>query len=194
MRLLLGLRCTERSDYEMNYQYHVQGLIYNLIKHTQYAHIHDKGGFKFFCYSNIIPIWSPIMKDDIRTLIISSPDLNFISVLYEKMEKLNEVISIGTMKFRVDSVQRLDVRIPENRPFTMITGTPIVVRIPRDKYQKYGIKPPIDHDYLYWRAEYPLELFLSQLWENLQRKYNEYFRVGSASLPERHKQAARQLP
>ena len=91
MRLLLRLRCTERSDYEMNYHYHVQGLIYNLIKHTQYAHIHDKGGFKFFCYSNIIPITSPIMNGDIRTLIISSPDINFISVLHEKMEKLNEV-------------------------------------------------------------------------------------------------------
>jgi CRISPR/Cas system endoribonuclease Cas6 (RAMP superfamily) len=58
----------------VNYLYNIQGLIYNLIKETQYAYVHDKKGFKFFCFSNIIPISSPIVKDDVRTLIISSPD------------------------------------------------------------------------------------------------------------------------
>jgi CRISPR-associated endoribonuclease Cas6 len=177
MRLLLRLRCTEKCDYEMNYHYHLQGLIYNLIKDTQYAHIHDKGGFKFFCYSNIIPISSPIMNDDIRTLIISSPDVNFISVLQDELKKLTKMINIGTMKFKVRSVQRLEVKIPTNGTFTMITGTPIIIRIPQEKYKKYGIKPAIDYEYLYWRADHPLELFISQVWENLQRKYNEYFKI-----------------
>jgi CRISPR-associated endoribonuclease Cas6 len=62
----------------------------------------------------------------------------------------------------------------------MITGTPIIIRIPREKYIKYGISPPSNYDYLYWKADHPLELFLSQLWVNLQKKYNEYTKTNIA--------------
>lgn len=81
------------------------------------------------------------------------------------------------MKFTVHSVQKLDVRIPRDRPFAMITGTPLVIRIPLEKYKEYGITSAIDYEYLYWRADHPLELFISQLWDNLQRKYNEYLAI-----------------
>ena len=114
------------------------------------------------------------------TLIVSSPDSNFISVLHEKMEKLNDIIKIGAMRFKVDSFQRLYVKAPEDGPFTLITGTPIILRIPREKYEKYGIRQPLHYKYLYWRADHPLELFLSQLWDNLQRKCNEYFKIDVA--------------
>ena len=81
MRLLVALRSVKKSIYEMNYHYHLQGLIYSLINGTRYEYIHDKNEFKFFCYSNIFPISNQIMKNDIRKIIISSPDADFISVL-----------------------------------------------------------------------------------------------------------------
>lgn len=62
MRLLVTLRCVGKCNYEMNYHYHLQGLIYGLINGTRYEYIHDKDGFKFFCYSNIFPISNQIMK------------------------------------------------------------------------------------------------------------------------------------
>jgi CRISPR-associated endoribonuclease Cas6 len=165
----------------MNYHYNLQGLIYTLIKDTEYAYVHDKAGFKFFCFSNLIPITSPIVNGEIRTLVVSSPDISFISVLYEKMKMLDGLIKVGNMKFRFDSAQRLNLKVPETGSCTMITGTPIIIRIPWEKYKKYGISPPINYEYLYWRRDHPLEVFLSQLWDNLQRKYNEYFRIDNAN-------------
>ncbi|MGC2598584.1 MAG: CRISPR-associated endoribonuclease Cas6 [Nitrososphaeraceae archaeon] len=166
----------------MNYHYHLQGLIYGLIKGTSYGHIHDKDGFKFFCYSNIIPISSPIMNDDIRKIVISSPDVDFISVLYDQFNTWDNVIGIGSMKFKVDSLSILESKIPSHIPFTLITGTPIIIRIPREKYKKVGVEPRMEYQYLYWRKEYPIELFISQLWQNLLRKYTEYFNIDSAHL------------
>ena len=182
MRLLVTLRCIDECNYEMNYHYHLQGLIYGLIKGTRYEYIHGKDGFKFFCYSNIIPISSPIMNDDIRKMIISSPDANFISVLHDQFNTLNKVINVGSMKFKVDSVNRLERKIPSHIPFTMITGTPIIIRIPREKYVNYGIESRLGYEYLYWRKDYPIELFICQLWQNLLRKYIEYFKIDLAHL------------
>lgn len=166
----------------MNYHYHLQGLIYGLIKGTRYEYIHDKDGFKFFCYSNIFPISNQIMKNDIRKMIISSPDPNFISVLDDQFNSFSKVINIGNMRFELDSVKRLEMKIPSHLPFTMITGTPIIIRIPREKYAKYEIESSLDYEYIYWRKDYPIELFISQLWQNSLRKYTEYSKIDLAHL------------
>jgi Methyltransferase domain len=148
----------------MNYHYHLQGLIYGLINGTRYEYIHDKDGFKFFCYSNIFPISNQIMKNDIRKMIISSPDPNFISVLDGQFNSFSKAINIGNMRFELDSVKRLDMKIPSHLPFTMITGTPIIIRIPREKYVKYGIASRLDYEYLYWRKDQPARLADLQSW------------------------------
>ena len=84
-------------------------------------------------------------------------------------------ITIGSMRFTIDSVNKLDIKIPHNVPFTLITGTPIIVRIPKEKYKQHGINPKNDYNYLYWRIEHPIELFVSQIQNNLSKKYNEYY-------------------
>ena len=38
----------------------------------------------------------------------------------------------------------------------------------------YGIKPDKDYDYIFWRSEYPIDLFTLQVENNLLKKYNEY--------------------
>ena len=70
-----------------------------------------------------------------------------------------------------------DVRIFETKlkpPFTLITGTPIIMRISRERYQKFDIETRYPYAYVFWRKEYPLEMFTRQLEENLCSKYAEF--------------------
>lgn len=80
------------------------------------------------------------------------------------------------MQFEIDSLEVLLPEVPIGRPFSIITGTPIVMRIPKQKYQMYseGIEPKKEYEYLYWRSEHPISLFVSQLEDNLLKKYSEY--------------------
>lgn len=175
MRLLIRLRCIERCLYEMQYHYHLQGFIYNLLKGSRYHYIHDKEGYKFFCFSNIFPI-KDLEKDDLRTLIISSPVGEFIEYLYKMLSQSSQSqINIGCMKFRIDSAEKLVIKIPNNLPLTLTTGTPIIVRIPREKYGSYisGTRSK-NYDYIYWRSDHPIDLFITQLENNLFKKYIEY--------------------
>ncbi|MEM4090779.1 MAG: CRISPR-associated endoribonuclease Cas6 [Thermoplasmatales archaeon] len=175
---MIRLRCIEDSKYEMLYHYHLQGFIYNLLEGSKYDYVHDKEGYKFFCFSNIFPA-RDLVKNDLRTLIISSPDSEFVCHLNEMLSRQSNAITIGSMKFKIDYVDKLDVRLPGNSPFTLITGTPIIIRIPREKYKAYGIDPKGRYDYVYWRSDHPIDLFISQLENNLRKKYAEYFGFGN---------------
>jgi CRISPR/Cas system endoribonuclease Cas6 (RAMP superfamily) len=48
MRLLVKLLCVESSQYEMQYHYHLQSFIYNLLRDSNYHSLHNKEGYKFF--------------------------------------------------------------------------------------------------------------------------------------------------
>jgi CRISPR-associated endoribonuclease Cas6 len=49
--------------------------------------------------------------------------------------------------------------------------------VPREKYKSYNIKPIKDYEFLYWRTEHPIELFMLQLKNNLLKKYMDYFQL-----------------
>ena len=174
MRLLVKLLCTEIVSYETQYHYHLQSFIYNLLRDSKYNNLHDKEGCKFFCYSNVFPV-NDLQEGDNRTLIISSPDRGVIEYFYKALNPTSGEIRIGRMRFRVKSCHPINVKIPEGLSFTLVTGTPIVIRIPRERYKVYGIEPPRNYDYLFWRAEHPIEAFISQIENNLLKKYYEYY-------------------
>ena len=181
MRLLIKLKCIEDGQYEMQYHYHLQGFIYNLLKGSKYHYIHDKVGYKFFCFSNIFPV-NPLITGGYRNLIISSPNEDFILYLYEQLLHLvNSHIKIGQMKFIINTVDKFYVKLPIDFTFTLITGTPITIRIPREKYKVYGINPKSNYEYVYWRSDHPIDLFISYLQYNLTKKYNEYFGLNSGN-------------
>src|SRR5215216_3993706 len=119
MRLLIKLLCIESSLYEAQYHYHLQSLIYNLLMDSKYHYLHDKEGYKFFCFSNIFPSYN-LRKGDYRTLIISSPNKEFIEYLYQAFQLLKTEIKIGSMRFRLDSCHKIDIGLPENAPYTLI--------------------------------------------------------------------------
>jgi CRISPR-associated endoribonuclease Cas6 len=130
-----------------------------------------------FCFSNIFPA-EDLGMNDIRTLVISSPSSEFISLLYEMVSRYKntaEIVRVGHMKFRIVSHHTSYVKVPDDHHFNLITGTPIIVRISRESYETRGVKPRKDYPYIYWRSEYPVDLFISHIENNLRKKYCSYF-------------------
>ena len=183
MRLLLKLRTLKDQTYDLKYHHKLQGFIYDLLNGTPYAKLHDRKGYKFFCFSNIFPLEN-MRTGDIRNLIISSPDAGLIEVLNRRLAEAVEEekpANIGEMSFKLEEVRLLKPKLW--RSCKLITGTPIVVRIPKENYGKYGIKPPKDYDYVYWRKQYPFKAFIKQLEENLFKKYGEFCRRSLKEFP-----------
>ncbi len=185
MRLVIRLRAIENTPYEMQYHYHLQGFIYNLLRGSIYDQIHDKQGYKFFCFSNIFPA-RDLLQNDLRTLIVSSPNGEFIKYLYEILQLSlgrGREVMIGIMKFKIDSLDKLIVKLPNTTPFGLITGTPIIVRIPKEKYKGYDFEQTKkEYDYVYWRSEHPIDIFITQLENNLLKKYVLYHRILTDSI------------
>jgi len=170
MRLLLELSSQCNSAYEPSYYTKLQGFVYNLFRKSPYRVLHDKKGYKFFCFSNIFPI-GDFKEGDKRHLLISSPDIGFIRTLQENLADLKEDIHIGDLSFKVESVRLLQPKLRNNT--RLITATPIILRIPKANYEKYGIKS--DKEYVFWQPEYSFEAFIKQLEENIFKKYNEFY-------------------
>ncbi len=157
----------------MQYHCHLQGFIYNLLKGSIYDQLHDSKGSKFFSFSNIFP-FNDIRQNDIRNLIIASPDEQFIRYLYDILQvRRAREISIGNMKFKINFLQELYTRIPDSNSFNLITGTPIIIRIPKEKYKDYGYES-IYENFTYWKNEHPIDVFITQLTNNLLKKYAQY--------------------
>lgn len=171
MRLLLYFQSQNNSAYDLRYNHKLQGFIYNLIKETPYSALHDKRGYKFLCFSNIMPPKN-IKKGEKRTLIISSPDNALIKFLNERLKEEKE-INIGEMMFKLEDTLLLKPIIQKD--CTLISGTPIIIRTAKKNYEKYGIISK--YDYIYWRKQYPFEIFIEQLEANLFKKYNEFHKT-----------------
>ncbi|MGC8812420.1 MAG: CRISPR-associated endoribonuclease Cas6, partial [Candidatus Aenigmatarchaeota archaeon] len=75
MRLLVELEASKSFEYDLKYFHKLQGFVYKLLRETPYKSLHDKGGYKFFCFSNIfpIPIDYKIKKGEEKRVLISSP-------------------------------------------------------------------------------------------------------------------------
>ncbi|NOJ30479.1 MAG: CRISPR-associated endoribonuclease Cas6 [Nitrososphaeraceae archaeon] len=158
-----------------------------LIKNNEkYSFLHDKAGYKFFCFSNIFPFSETIYENDIRKLVISSPDHIFIDTLSLSLNTLpNYMVNIGKMKFKFMDFKKIDPIIPKNEPFSLITGTPIIMRISLEKFSdhKSDFK---DFPYFYWKKNFPLDFFISQLENTLIKKYEEYCQYQNKVQPNEH--------
>lgn len=159
-RLLVKLRATDDSRYEMEYHRDVQGLIYNLLRGSAYDN-HNKQGYKFFTFSNIFP-FSNMRKNDQRNLMISSPSDDFVSYVKEQLEYLQD-IRIAQMKFKIEHCNKIDMKLPEYDTFSLITATPIITRIHRYRYEEAGAVDLVNgYESIYWRSNHPVDLFINQ--------------------------------
>ena len=183
MRVLVELQALCNCVYDLMYHHKLQGFLYSLLAGSAYADLHDKRGYKFFCFSNIFP--SVDMREgDVRRFLISSPDVGLIGVFVKGLDSIQcnkERLNIGEMSFSVKGVSILEPKV--GRSCVLAAGTPIVVRIPKANYSRYGIVPPEDYEYVYWRKQYPFDAFVRQLEDNLFKKYNTFYGTQLEAFP-----------
>ncbi|MEM4361122.1 MAG: CRISPR-associated endoribonuclease Cas6 [Candidatus Anstonellaceae archaeon] len=177
MRLLLTLKSKKDAEYDLRYYNKVHGFIYNLLKNTPYHSLHNKPGYKFFCFSNIFPI-GEIKVGDLRKFLISSPDIQFIHFLEEELNKKNEVF-IGEWHFKIEEIKKIELKIPNK--MKLVTATPLIIRIPKRKYSEYKINST--KPYLFWEPYFPFQSFIKQLEENLIKKYNQFYKTKIEEFP-----------
>lgn len=175
MRLLLTLKA-EADQKDISLDYHkVQGFIYRMFQEGGFHGIHDKEGYKYFCFSNVFP-YGDMKAGDSRNFIISSPSTHLIDALEKQIyARMGSRIHIGDCSFSILDSRRIDVSLPFP-PVKIVCATPIILRIPERNYDLYGVpenerKPR----YIYWRPSVSFEAFVKQLSENLVKKYNEYY-------------------
>jgi len=166
VRLLLKLEAKKDMAYDEKYFHKFQGFIYKYIE-PYYKELHDKKGYKFFCFSNLFPI-GDMKKGDERNWIISSPDSAMIKWLHAN---ISEEIHLGEMEFKFLESKLFEIRLEKNTH--LISATPITLRIPKSMYEKYGIKE--EKNYVYWRPCYSFDAFVKQLEDNLFKKYKEFY-------------------
>jgi len=183
VRLLVEFGALGDCVYDLRYHHKLQGFLYGLLKGSPYRDLHNRRGYKFFSFSNVFP--SVDMRvGDVRRFLVASPDVGLIGVFRERLDDLCRVgsrVNIGEMSFGVERVAVLEPRV--GRSCVLVAGTPVVVRIPRANYARYGIKPPKDYPYVYWRKRYPFDAFIRQLEDNLFKKYNVFYGASVESFP-----------
>lgn len=141
MRLLIKLRSLKDAAYDLKYYNKLRGFLYGLQKTSKYFNRHDNTGYKLYSFSNLLPP-KHMKEGDIRTLIISSPDSDFIKWLYGQFSLMShspKPINIGEMQFEIESVSFLKTFIDSGS--AIITGTPIVIRIPKERYASISVVP-----------------------------------------------------
>jgi CRISPR/Cas system endoribonuclease Cas6 (RAMP superfamily) len=60
-----------------------------------------------------------------------------------------DIVSIGNTQFTINNMRSFETQLKP--PFTLITGTPIIMRISKKRYQKFNIETKYHYDYAYWR-------------------------------------------
>jgi CRISPR-associated endoribonuclease Cas6 len=183
MRVLVELKAKANCVYDLMYHHKLQGFLYDLLRGSAYGDLHDRRGYKFFCFSNIFPSVD-MHESDMRRFLVSSPDEGLIGVFaggLDKLQRGRERVNIGEMSFSVEGVSVLEPKIGGS--CVLAAGTPIVVRIPKANYARYGIVPPQDYEYVYWRKQYPFEAFVKQIEDNLFKKYNQFYGMELEAFP-----------
>ena len=179
MRLLVTFRAAKDQSYERMYHHKLQGFIYGLLRDAGFAEVHEKEGYKFFCFSNLFPI-GDMEKGDAVKLLLASPSAALLTAIKRALQGAAEergVLNIGEMSFELMELKELVVKL-SSKGLRVLTATPVIIRIPERNYERYGI-PEAERKarYVYWRPKYSFEAFLKQLSENLIKKYNEFQKV-----------------
>ncbi|MHB8565530.1 MAG: CRISPR-associated endoribonuclease Cas6 [Nitrososphaerales archaeon] len=173
MRILLRLEPLDDMPYDNDYHYHMQAFLYSLIRDAGREDLHDSLGYKFFCFSNIFPYQMSFIKGREVNLLISSPDPAIVSgitglVMSGKVEE----VKIGAMRFKISGLEgpfRINV---DGQPVKLRSATPIIIRIPTSRYAEYEIQS--ERPYVFWRETIPLEAFVKQLRDNMEKKIVQY--------------------
>jgi CRISPR-associated endoribonuclease Cas6 len=171
MRCLVTLGATRDQAYNPAYHVKLQGLVYDLLAEAGYEFVHREHPFKFVTFSNIFPPRDMSAGDE-RSWIVASPNKQLIQEVAATLHR-GRTLEVGERRYRVRRTSVFEIT-PEEYG-TMETGTPVVVRIPAGRCQRYGIENADNHDDVYWRLDHPREAFVREVERNLAAKFREYY-------------------
>lgn len=157
MRLLLSLYPMSDFSYDSINKHTVQGLIYSLLKDTDFSEYHDSAKFKFFCFADIFPL-GDFKAGEGKNLLISSPNRDFIESIRGSL-RAGEIFRLGghEIKIKYKVVQpKLSSRF--------ISASPIVL------YENN-----MENLYYSFERNKDLNFFLQRLKENALKKYNAFY-------------------
>jgi len=183
MRLLLELKSLKDCVYDLKYYSNFQGFVYNLVKGTFYGSLHEREGYKYFCFSNLFQVKnSRVEQGVVYKWLVSSPNHNFIHVVKQKLLGLvGGKVNLGEYSFVLEGFKVLQPRIRDGD--VLITGTPILLRIPKKDFGKYNIGS--EAHYVYWNPvkEDDFRAFIKGLEDNLFKKYEQFYGVKTSREP-----------
>jgi CRISPR-associated endoribonuclease Cas6 len=180
MRILVRLDPAEEYPMEGDHHYHLQGWLYSLMREAERTEVHDRMGYRYFCFSNLFPYSPKMVPGREVNLLVSSPDLELAqglsTALTARIRAGGEttVMKIGQLKFLLRSFEG-PFFLPELRslePLKLRSSTPIIIRIPERRYADYGIRS--ERPYTFWRDTIALEAFVKQLRDNMEKKLIHY--------------------
>ncbi len=147
---MLTFRPTEGAPQDSVTKHTVQGLIYSHLWDTGYWRRHDEARFKFFTFSDIFPPGDFRAREE-KSVLISSPDENFIEVLHERLSE-KESLYLGGLKVELVRLKKFSLR-PRG---SFVTGFPVVVR---------SMNPDVRGFFTFYH-EKSLDYFISRITEN----------------------------
>jgi CRISPR-associated endoribonuclease Cas6 len=163
------LRAKQEQAYRPAYHVKLQGVLYDVLERSGYEFVHDESPFKFVTFSNIFPP-RDMDEGDERTWIVASPHEELIESVSDTFSRMSD-LEVGDQSYWVNYTSTFGITPEENG--RMITGTPIVVRIPAGRCKEYGIDP--EYDDVYWRLDHPIDAFVEEIERNLASKYEKYY-------------------
>lgn len=147
------------------------------MKNTSFENLHDQKGYKFYSFSNIF--LRKYAKNNQYNLIISSPSSKFIKEVSYQLQKIIDIqipIEIGRLfeleEFNILSTNKFSF------PLQVITGTPILIRIPLEKFGKFSTDSA-PYSSIFWRSSHPIQLFIEAIESNLKKKYKDFTKGSS---------------
>ncbi len=165
MRIIVNFKNNKKIDYKQN---QLGALIYRTIKNTEYAYLHDlpQKYPRFFSFSSLF------LTNNHLSILFSSPIEDLVLKFKEILEK-NKVLFLNKIPLIVENVKIINYRF--KHPIIIKTETPIIIRVPKEKYGLYGINLDKNYKYFYWRPiknkNIPLEPFIKQLEARIYKNY-----------------------
>ena len=168
MRLLLNFSTSESLKSEIFNKYYIQSFIYSTLINTDFENIHNKKGFKFFTFSDYFPS-GDMDKNQIKSIIISSPSEEFIKTIKDRLEERG-FFYLHNKRLEIESLKTYFINYI---PKSVETGSPIVLYYDgkRNKYFSFRDKGTIS-------------FFLRRLKENAIKKYMTYYSIDEFDINE----------
>lgn len=171
MRLLVDLTVTADTEYDHTYHNKLQGRVWGALRDTPYDDAHDDPTPLGLSYSNPYPPGQIFHEGERKHLLFAAPDEQLLGHIADDLTTHPE-LNIGEMQFTVDNIRTVDPEVgPIGSTGTLETETGVVVRIPPEDCEQYGLPTTHDTD-TFWRKEHSMKPFKENIKQNLAYKHD----------------------